>query len=211
VTTPSLVPGLSYCTGGPDARILHARVIFGGDGTLYIARETLNGYGDNPGDPLGLAGSAITAIPVVATRDLGATWTAASPAVPRGALIGVDHLAADLTDPSAALVVWHAPEPSASTVVSRVSADGATWRSVVVPAANPDALPFNRLIVDDDGTWHLLQVVATFRNMAGIQATAQPLTHRLSHDRERRGPPRRRSRTVSRRNGPVVEPTHPTL
>jgi hypothetical protein len=79
------------------------------------------------------------------------------------------------------VAVRHELEPVATGYLSRSDDGGATWVAQRLPTYAPDALPFLRLVVGRDGTYHLFSVEATLRTFT--TASARSMTVRTSTDR----------------------------
>lgn len=160
----TVVAGMSRCTGGRYDRILHARLAFGGDGTLWLAGEGLDAFFPDPR-------SGLNGIPVSTSRDGGLTWSAPVYVNDDGPMNGFNVIAGHPTEPMTAAVVWHTPEPVAQTFVSTSTDGGATWTARPVPGdALNEGLPSSRIVIAPDGTYHLFRLTSGLANFVGVGA-----------------------------------------
>jgi hypothetical protein len=169
----TVVPGFTVCSGGTSQRVLHARLAFGPGGTVWVAGEVLDGYFPDPR-------SGVAGVAVAASHDGGLTWSLPVRVETWPLQSGLDHIAADPSAPGSVVVVWHAPEPVATSYVSRSDDGGSTWVARRVPGYAVDALPLHRLVIGRGGTYHLLTAEATARGLPTFSAPR--LTSRRSMD-----------------------------
>lgn len=143
----NVVPGLGTCAGGDEERVLHPRLSFGPDGTLYLTGLGQNGF---PPDPRSLD----SRVPVTTSFDGGFSWTPVTYIDPPHEVSSdIDTIAAEPDQPGAASVVWtsfEAPvaEPS---FLSRTTDWGRSWTRTLIRLETPTAIGANRIVAMHDG------------------------------------------------------------
>lgn len=143
----NVVPGFGRCAGGDEERVLHPRLSFGPDGTLYLTGLGQNGF---PPDPRSLD----SRIPVTTSFDGGSSWTPVTYLdPPHEASSDIDTLAAEPDQPGAASVVWTSLEaPGAEpSFLSRTTDWGRSWTRTLIRLETPAAIGANRIVAMHDG------------------------------------------------------------
>lgn len=117
----TVVPGLTACTAGQADRVVHPRLSFGPDGTLYPLTSPLDGFFPDPR-------SSVAGLAVSTSTDGGRTWSMPSMLNASPAMNDLGGISAEPDVPGAAVVVWSHPEIAADAMqLSRTTDGGRTW------------------------------------------------------------------------------------
>jgi hypothetical protein len=161
------VPGLTTCTGGTYNKVMHPRLAYSADGTLFLASHPLSEAGPDPRNTM-------TDVYLSRSLDGGRTWDAPTSFVDLPLLGDFDTMTTEPGGDQIVDLLWTAPEVVGPEPIylSRSTDGGEEWTTTLVGRGSAGNVAFNQILALPDGT--LLTFIAdtpisTFTPAAGTQ------------------------------------------